>query len=622
MQTNLESILDSIVKVEVIAGGNYGCVFLITTDDGTEFADKVEFVSQENPLDTLHENTLVHRIVSQFSEGEQCIFIVKLYSTGVKLGLPTLFYETVGNYVDAAKYSANPKSLRHAGAIIDFCYTLRRTLSVKLRYKKENPFSEGPLVTHSMMQYANGGTLRDFVLGLVQKKLRVTLKTFNQIVFPLVWTFRSLWNGLGFTHGDIRLLNVVLAYVDTPTYVMCEDPSIRLALAISVKKGEFIPHLTDFGQSIITETCVPKAKGIYTPTCDPRNMFVGFPLLSIGAASALQNDLWNDMWSFCLMSLEMVTYPVLKTNVLSLHKNAHTYSVVYYDAFKRLLFHLLYNMEGGYSVPDDLESRTTKLSVISMRATILADSLIGVCLLNLALGNNILPHPNDIEGLNNSSIFTLLHLNAMSLLKMAAIDVEGKKIITPYDKVVEIIRSSMGEDGVDFFRTAFAWNRRKSGFSSWEEILEHKIFIDLAAKHETLKHFMMESKNKMKHHRKLLRSRTSQIHKEFKPRIMTAELSQSLLESFRISGLNSMPLKSFDATQAQTISDHFELLLNFESEKKFAIKIGTIPPETNWRNNETKALLRENSASNDIETGQNHGLDFEMSTERWLIPYN
>ena len=419
--------------VRVAGYGAYGCVFVITIGRRT-LALKAQRIDASN----------LQRVAALRNETGVLMVMRRLLTDRVTPNV--LYVQRI-----TAGPTRDPDYDRFIADHADICPNIRESDDI-----------DNPLFHYTLMEYANGGTLHDFLAQGVP----LGTKMLRGLAFQLAWTLASAEQTVGFRHLDLHGKNILLHqyHGDTRQHTFRrqrgafeQDDYWRLAGV-----DQFV-KLADMGLS--RTATVPEVQiyqegfsgliRILSPTAFFMDMMVQLQYTAERPDDAdtlrdqLHRGFHSDMWAYGVLLVEMAlsgwTMPNTDTTwtpeterLWYIGTHVSLESAQSLRDLKKLFRDRLLELYPGHALFD--------------RRVRLVDNYInnlpGICLLNRALGNGLLPTDASIPGIANSVPYQLLNANRAILERI------GDGI---YDQAVRYIRERHGDVFIDLVSKLLSW---------------------------------------------------------------------------------------------------------------------------------------------------------------------
>jgi len=345
-----------------------------------------------------------------------------------------------------------------------------------------------------IMEFGDGGSLASYLKSYSDTRRSLSNEEIRAFAFQLVWTLHCLQTQVGFRHFDLKPDNIILKSVLDPrvyefnriqpkgtavdqlwTMFLGPDSSNK-----ELNQSRYELKIIDFGLSKVAKsgTSAVRNNSIVsniqrrgrlselggTPDyMDPKTFFLD--TTEIASSGTIERDYDADMWSVGIIIIDMCiagwTRPKNLKHALWLENEPWTL-----DSELESILYLSYGVNDEFDiVTKKIQSKIINDKEIGLVEDDL-DIVIGMCLLNDALGNGLLPDPKIWREISKSKLFKTLTQLKDELKKLAAPVFNGKKL---YDFVVDRLRLKLGDEGLDLVRRLLVWSpqqRSRFGLSS------------------------------------------------------------------------------------------------------------------------------------------------------------
>ena len=336
-----------------------------------------------------------------------------------------------------------------------------------------------------VMEYGDGGDLSSYLHSADIYGNGLSSDEILSFSFQLIWTLHCLQTQIGFRHFDLKPNNIILKNINTPRIYQfsrthneknVKDPSWTMFLGPENKNGQFNTSkhelkIIDFGMSKVAKS--PNSLGINAKETDIFLSSVGGTVtymdpkvffLDTYKTKKIDRGYDADMWSVGIILIDLCLSGW--RNPSELNHESWTDNDTYYNTFQEVLLFFVGATE---------QKLMTHLTLIKPALgepfdpygydTNWRDVVVGICLLNDALGNGLLPNIADWPEVENSELYIQLKRAEKDLKKLAAPTFNGKKL---YDYVIDRIREKMGTSGLQLIKNLLEWSparRIRSGLS-------------------------------------------------------------------------------------------------------------------------------------------------------------
>ena len=324
-----------------------------------------------------------------------------------------------------------------------------------------------------IMEYGDAGDLQNYIEIADNITDGIKSKEIQSFVFQLIWTIHCLQTQVGFRHFDLKPENIILkSALDGEVHEFKRKKKLgseQWTLFIGPKNinrnfnsSKYVLKVIDFGLSKVAKTNMKTTdlsitSGAYVenaggtpPYMDPKTLF---EYLDIKNQFKRGYDV--DMWAIGMIIIDLCLSGWKRPTTLN-HGYWPRLDTYTSNITTPLLFHFgssedVFKMV-AISIKPELGEEFNPNEEID---TSINDLIIGMCLLNDALGNGILPDKEAWPRLVESDYYRKLRYVRSKLEKLSNMKFGGKRL---YMYIVDRIKDKIGEDGLELVKGLLSWS--------------------------------------------------------------------------------------------------------------------------------------------------------------------